>query len=176
MSNICRYGTWYYLWCGLLVVSLLCFWALHNLFYTLFLCPSLPPSLFFLLPLSFLLSPPLPKHTHTHTHTRTFADYVTDKDIEVVSKNLGTSWVELGQTLGFSGPELESFSLRVKAVHSKAGERMLREWQTLHRHNATFFALLGALEIIQRRDIADSLVAARMAGEGIAVWFMQFSE
>ena len=87
----------------------------------------------------------------------------------MVSKNLGTSWVELGQTLGFSGPELESFSLRVKAVHSKAGERMLREWQTLHRHNATFFALLGALEIIQRRDIADSLVAARMAGEGIAV-------
>ena len=134
---------------------------------------SFSSSLFFSL-LLLPFPPPPPPNTHTHTHT--FADYVTDQDIEVVSRDLGTSWVELGQTLGFSGPELESFSLRVKAVQSKAGERMLREWQTLHRHNATFFALLGALEIIQRRDIADSLVAARMAGEGIAVWFMQFRE
>lgn len=86
-----------------------------------------------------------------------------------MSRDLGSSWIELGQTLGFSRQELESFSLRAKSVHRKAGERMLREWQTLHSHNATFFALLGALEIIQRKDIANNLMTAKMAGEGIAV-------
>lgn len=78
---------------------------------------------------------------------------------------LGQSWKDLGQTLGFNQMELERFSLTYGTV-SHAGKKMLEEWQTLHNKNATFFALLGALEIIQRRDIADDLVAARMTGDG----------
>lgn len=74
---------------------------------------------------------------------------------------LGGSWMELGQTLGFSQLELERFSLTSRsAVY--AGQKMLEEWQTLHKKNATFYALLGALEIVQRRDIADELAAIRM--------------
>lgn len=68
--------------------------------------------------------------------------------------------MELGQTLGFSQLELERFSLTSPNALC-AGMKMLEEWQTLHKKNATFFALLGALEIIQRRDIADELSALR---------------
>ena len=52
-------------------------------------------------------------------------------------------------------------------THLAAGRKMMEEWKTLYKQNATFFALLGALEIIQRRDIADDLVASRMCGVGI---------
>ena len=78
---------------------------------------------------------------------------------------LGSSWQELGKTLGFSQVELERFCLMSCSV-SYAGKKMLEEWQNLHNRNATFSALLGALEIIQRRDIADDLVAVRMVGSG----------
>lgn len=84
-------------------------------------------------------------------------EYVTDSDINQAAKVLGLSWKDLGQTLGFSEVELECFSL-----DSFPGKRMLKEWQTQPNKNATFFALLGALEIIQRRDIADDLTFARM--------------
>lgn len=97
------------------------------------------------------------------------ADVVTDEDIEIVLATLGASWQELGQTLGFSKRELERFSLTSQSLND-AGEKMLREWQSVHTQNATFFALLGALEIVHRREIADQLVAARMTGgEGIAI-------
>lgn len=88
-------------------------------------------------------------------------EYVTDEDINQVVKVLGHTWMELGQTLGFSRLELERFSLTSHSA-SCAGKKMLEEWQTLHKKNATFFALLGALEIVQRRDIADELAAMRM--------------
>lgn len=81
---------------------------------------------------------------------------------------LGKSWRELGQTLGFTPKELQRFSLSSDSV-TQAGERMLKKWQTLHEKTATFFNLLGALEIVQRRDIADELVAARMADDGISL-------
>lgn len=94
------------------------------------------------------------------------ADFVTDEDISLVCKSLGLSWKELGQTLGFSQMELECFSLEAPHPPPKGyahtGRRMLGEWQTLHNKHATFSALLGALEIVHRRDIADDLVAARM--------------
>lgn len=95
---------------------------------------------------------------------------MTDEDITEVLKVLGSSWKELGQTLGFSQLELERFSLDSHPLElCYAGKKMLEEWQTLHSKNATFFALLGALEIIQRRDIADDLVAARMGSGGFAL-------
>ena len=72
----------------------------------------------------------------------------------------------LGQTLGFSRTELERVAVTSK-THVSAGRHMLEEWKTLYKNNATFFALLGALEIIQRRDIADDLVAERMCSGGI---------
>ena len=81
-------------------------------------------------------------------------------------KVLGNSWEELGKTLGFSRLELERFSLTSHST-SCAGKKMLEEWQTLHSKSATFYALLGSLEIIQRRDIADDLVATRMIGDGL---------
>ena len=47
---------------------------------------------------------------------------------------------------------------------------MMEEWKTLYKQNANFFALLGALEIIQRRDIADELVDLRMSSsDGIGI-------
>lgn len=91
---------------------------------------------------------------------------MTDGDINQVLKVLGPSWKELGRTLGFTQLELEHFSVTTSHSPSYAGKKMLEEWQTLHNRNATFFSLLGALEIIQRRDIADDLVAARMGDEG----------
>lgn len=94
------------------------------------------------------------------------ADFVTDSDLQLVVKVLGTSWTELGQTLGFMRWELENISLTSQSV-AQAGERMLTQWQTLHSRNATFFTLLGSLELVQRKDIVDELVAARMAGEGL---------
>ena len=96
-------------------------------------------------------------------------EYVTDEDINQVLKVLGPSWKDLGQTLGFSQLELEHFSLTTSHSLSYAGKKMLEEWQTLHNRNATFFALLGALELIHRRDIADDLVAARMGTDGFAL-------
>lgn len=91
---------------------------------------------------------------------------MTDEDINKVLMVLGSSWRDLGETLGFSKQELERFSLTTHPVSaSYAGKKMLEEWQTLHNKNATFFALLGALEIIQRRDIADSLVISRLGGD-----------
>ncbi len=81
---------------------------------------------------------------------------------------LGKSWQELGQTLGFTRKELQRFSLSSDSM-AQAGEKMLRKWQTMHTRTATFFGLLGALEIVQRRDIADELVAARMEDDGISL-------
>lgn len=94
------------------------------------------------------------------------SDFVTEEDIGLVSRSLGSSWAELGQILGFSQAELERLSA---SAHRRAGEEMLRKWRTVHPQNATFFALLHALEIIQRRDIADGLLAVRMAGDGISI-------
>lgn len=74
---------------------------------------------------------------------------------------LGSSWRELGQTLGFSRVELERVSISFPAA-AHAGRKMLQEWQSLLNKNATFSALLGALEIIQHRDIADDLVHSRL--------------
>ena len=49
------------------------------------------------------------------------------------------------------------------------GEKMLREWLSVRGVNARLFSLLSALEIIQRRDVADSLIAARMVGPGVMI-------
>ena len=95
-----------------------------------------------------------------------YPDYITSEDIEVVCFQLGSSWPVLGQTLGFSHTELERVAM-VSKTHLSAAHKMLEEWKTLYKQNATFFALLGALEIIQRRDLADDLVASRMHGVGI---------
>ena len=55
-------------------------------------------------------------------------------------------------------------------THLLAAQCMMEEWKTLYKQNATFFALLGALEIIQRRDIADELVNSRMSSSvGISI-------
>ena len=87
--------------------------------------------------------------------------------MSLVVKLLGSSWKELGETLGFSQLELECFSIEAPHPppkgHAHATRRMLGEWQTMHSRHATFSALLGALEIVQRRDVADDLVASRMA-------------
>lgn len=85
---------------------------------------------------------------------------MTDNDISKVAKALGGSWKELGQTLGFSQLELEKFSTGTHSVII-AGRKMLDEWLTLQSKNATYNALLGALEIIQRQDIVDKLEATR---------------
>ena len=49
------------------------------------------------------------------------------------------------------------------------GEKMLREWMSVRGVNARLFSLLSALEIIQRKDVADSLIAARMVGPGLMI-------
>ncbi len=95
-------------------------------------------------------------------------DLITESDLNIVISVLGESWQELGQTLGFTRKELQRFSLSTEST-AKASEKMLRKWQTLHAKTATVFGLLGALEIVQRRDIADELVAARMADDGISL-------
>ncbi len=89
------------------------------------------------------------------------SDYVTDNDIDRAVKMLGSSWRELGQTLGFSQVELERVTISFP-LPAHAGKKMLQDWQRLLNKNATFPALLGALEIIQRRDIADDLAQARL--------------
>ena len=104
------------------------------------------------LPLSFYSLHPLPFPP---------IEFVTDEDINRILKMLGSSWKELGRTLGFSKLELERLSVSSSSV-VYAGKKMLQEWQALLRRNATFYALLGALEIIQRRDIADDLVSSRL--------------
>ncbi len=95
-------------------------------------------------------------------------DLITDADLSLVVSVLGESWQELGQTLGFTRKELQRFSLSTNST-SEAGGKMLRKWHTLYAKTATVFGLLGALEIVQRRDIADELVAARMADDGISL-------
>lgn len=91
--------------------------------------------------------------------------------------------------LGFSDDELKKFSFRRSNVslpaliinqegsqpgghnasHQSPGERMLREWLSVRGINARLFSLLSALEIIQRRDVADSVIAARMVGPGVMI-------
>lgn len=95
-----------------------------------------------------------------------FSDYITSEDVEVVCIQLDAAWPVLGQALGFSRIELERIAM-VSTTQLSAARKMMEEWKTLYKQNATFFALLGALEIIQRRDIADDLVASRMCGVGI---------
>jgi len=95
-------------------------------------------------------------------------DYITNDDIKVVCQPLGSSWPVLGQTLRFSRTELERVAMTSK-THLSAAKHMLEEWKTLYKQNTTFFALLDALEIIQRRDIADVLVASRMGRDGITL-------
>lgn len=104
---------------------------------------------------------------------------------------MGHSWKELGHLLGFSDEELKKFSIRHSNVslpalissqegqsqtgvqitlhHQSPGERMLREWLSVRGINARLFSLLSALEIIQRRDVADGLIAARMVGPGVMI-------
>ena len=84
----------------------------------------------------------------------------------MVCVQLDATWPVLGQALGFSRTELERIAM-VSKTQVSAARKMMEEWKTLYKQNATFFALLGSLEIIQRRDIADDLVAARMCGIGI---------
>lgn len=97
-----------------------------------------------------------------------FVDLVTDGDVDMVLRHLGPSWYALGPCLGFSQKELNNFSLTSSSL-SDAAEKMLREWQTLSGHRATFFSLLTALEQAKRKDIADELIAVRMSGGGIAI-------
>ncbi|CAI8016472.1 hypothetical protein GBAR_LOCUS10103 [Geodia barretti] len=103
---------------------------------------------------------------HPHSPEENSTDYITTEDIEVVCVQLNATWPVLGQALGFSRTELERIAM-VSKTQVSAARKMMEEWKTLYKQNATFFALLGALEIIQRRDIADDLVAARMCGMGI---------
>lgn len=95
-------------------------------------------------------------------------DLLTDSDLDVVVRVLGKSWMELGQTLGFTRKELQRFSLS-SVSNASAGELMLKKWLSMNSKTATLFGLLGALEIVQRRDIADELVAARMQDDGISL-------
>ena len=88
--------------------------------------------------------------------------------MDLVLRNLGPSWSELGPFLGFSQHEVDKFSLTSNSL-TDAAEKMLREWQTLSGHKATFFSLISALEQVKRKDIADELVAVRMSGDGIAI-------
>ena len=95
-------------------------------------------------------------------------DLVTDNDVDLVLRNLGPSWSTLGPFLGFKQREVDNFSLTSNSL-ADAAEKMLREWQTLNGHKATFFSLLNALEQAKRKDIADELIAVRMSGDGIAI-------
>ena len=118
------------------------------------------------------------------------SELVTVDDIVTVARTLGHSWKELGHLLGFSDEELRKFSFHRSNVslpvlissqegHSRSGdhvtsqqtsgEKMLREWLSVRGVNARLFSLLSALEIIQRRDVADSLIAARMVGPGVMI-------
>ena len=117
------------------------------------------------------------------------SELVTVDDIITVAKTLGHSWKELGHLLGFSDEELRKFSCRrsnvslpvliIEDVQSQSGghamsqqspgEKMLREWLSVRGVNARLFSLLSALEIIQRKDVADSLIAARMVGPGVMI-------
>ena len=118
------------------------------------------------------------------------SELVTVDDIVTVAKTLGHSWKELGHLLGFSDEELRKFSFQRSNVslpvlissqeghsqsrdhvtsHQTPGEKMLREWLSVRGINARLFSLLSALEIIQRRDVADSLIAARMVGPGVMI-------
>lgn len=117
-------------------------------------------------------------------------ELVTVDDIVTVANALGHSWKELGHLLGFSDEELRKFSIQRSNVslpaiitsqdgqsqsggqivtQQSAAERMLREWLSIRGVNARLFSLLSALEIIQRRDVADSLIAARMVGPGVMI-------
>lgn len=118
------------------------------------------------------------------------SELVTVDDIVTVAKTLGHSWKELGHLLGFTDEELRKFSFRRGNVslptlissqegqsqprghvtsQQSPGEKMLREWLSVRGINARLFSLLSALEIIQRRDVADSLIAARMVGPGVMI-------
>jgi len=116
-------------------------------------------------------------------------ELVTVDDIVTVANTLGHSWKELGHLLGFSDEELKKFSIQRSnaslpalstsqegqsqsggnTTQQSAAERMLREWLGVRGINARLFSLLSALEIIQRRDVADSLIAARMVGPGVMI-------
>lgn len=86
----------------------------------------------------------------------------------MVSRHLGPSWSELGLCLSFTQKQVDNFSLTSHSL-ADAAEKMLREWQTISGHKASFFSLLTALEQAKRKDIADELVAVRMSGDGIAI-------
>ena len=86
----------------------------------------------------------------------------------MVLRHLGPSWSELGLCLDFTQQEIDNFSLTSNSL-CDATEKMLREWQTLCGHKATFFSLITALEQAKRKDIADELIAVRMSGDGIAI-------
>lgn len=88
--------------------------------------------------------------------------------MDLVLRNLGPSWSTLGLFLGFKQCEVDNFSLTSTSL-ADAAEKMLREWQTLNGHKATFFSLLNALEQAKRKDVADELIAVRMSGDGIAI-------
>ena len=104
--------------------------------------------------------------TVSHQRTTPPVECITEEDIQLASKDLGASWYELGQILGFNKMELEKLSQSAVSGKVKAATLLLREWKTLHPQNATFFALLRALEIVQRRDVSDNLVTVRMLGGG----------
>ena len=111
----------------------------------------------------------IPNCAHNSIGPSLKIEYITEEDIQLASKDLGASWHELGQILGFNKTELVKLSQNASSAKVKPTTLLLREWKTLHSQNATFFALLRALEIVQRRDVADNLVTARMRGDGVAV-------
>lgn len=49
------------------------------------------------------------------------------------------------------------------------GERLLLQWQSDQGDEATLTCLISALELIQRRDIADNLIKSRVEGEGFVI-------
>lgn len=53
--------------------------------------------------------------------------------------------------------------------HLPPCERLLLQWQSDQGDEATLACLISALELIQRRDIAESLIKSRVEGEGFVI-------
>ena len=53
--------------------------------------------------------------------------------------------------------------------HLPPCERLLLQWQSDQGDEATLACLISALELIQRQDIAESLIKSRVEGEGFVI-------
>ena len=49
------------------------------------------------------------------------------------------------------------------------GERLLLQWQSDQGDEATLTCLISALELIQRRDIAENVIKSRVEGQGFVI-------